>query len=95
MCNCLKEVSAKMETHQKKQIGMEKVYSFENIGFDHQSLIFGSDSGFTGMAIGLPFTIEYWAKKKDGSKATRLTKDTVKVFMTYCPFCGEKLPQTN
>lgn len=94
MCNCIKIVSAKLETKLKKQIGPieHNVYSFDQIGFNHQSLLFGTGE-FTGMAIGLPFSIEFYRKKKDGSRATARTKKEVTIFMTYCPFCGEKYPQ--
>lgn len=93
MCTCLKDVSAKLETKLKKDIGVEKnVYSFDHIGFDNQSFLFG-DNAFTGYVIGLPYSIEYYRKKKDGSRANSRTKKEVKIFMSYCPFCGEKYPQ--
>lgn len=95
MCDCLKVVSDKLEAKLKEDIGpIEKnVYSFDHVGFDNQSLMFSiSGNGFSGYAIGLPFSVQYYRKKKDGSRASTRTKKDIKVFMTYCPFCGQKYP---
>lgn len=91
MCNCLKDVTQKMTDRIKGEMNHAKVYSFEHIGFDNEAMLWGPP---IKNAIGLPFTVEYYGKKKDGSRATRRSQYTQKVFMTYCPFCGKKYPNT-
>jgi hypothetical protein len=92
MCNCLKEVSKKLEDHLKAKIKPEKVHSFDRIGFDNECFMLGGNS--LGTAIGLPFHVEYFAKKKDGSRARNATKVKTNLFMSYCPMCGKKYPET-
>lgn len=90
MCNCIKDVKDKLEAHLKEKIKPETVYSYDEIGFDNECFMLNNNS--LGTSIGIPFSIQYFRKKKDGTKANNLTKVKINLFMTYCPMCGEKFP---
>jgi len=79
-----------MEEHLKAQMNLEKVHSFEKAAFDNQKFTFGPS---TEMAIALPFTIQYYAKKPNGERGRNLSKYKHNVFMSFCPFCGAPIPQ--
>lgn len=91
MCTCLKDVAAKVGDKIKEEV-MPRVYSFDDIGFDNTHLVSpdGEVRSAWITAIGLPFTVSFHAKKNNGERAANLSKKTANVFMTYCPFCGEK-----
>jgi hypothetical protein len=90
MCNCISEAKVNLEAHLKAQIKPETVYSYDEIGFDNECFMLGGNT--IGTAIGIPFSIEYYGKKKDGSRSSKLTKVKTNLFPSYCFLCGEKLP---
>lgn len=95
MCDCIKNTAKKLEDHLKGKIKPENVYSYDSIGFDNECIMFSSGGGsksLGGTAIGLPFSISYNQKKKDGTRSERLTTVKTNLFMTYCPICGKKYP---
>ena len=91
MCNCLEKVSKNLEEHLKAKIKPDNVYSYDRIGFDNECFMI--DGNRLGTAIGLPFHVEYFAKKKDGTRARSVTKAKTNLFMSYCPICGKKYPE--
>jgi hypothetical protein len=97
MCTCLKDAAAKLEAHLKKSIKMENVYSFDHIGFDNECIMIHpiGRKWSLGNAVGLPFSIEYHPKTKDGSKSKNSRIVKTNLFMTYCPICGKKYPKAN
>lgn len=90
MCDCIKKVSAKLEERMKDEIGIENVYSYDHIGFDNAAIMFSMKGGLSGTDVGIPFSIKYFRKKKDGSRGANVTTFKQNVFASYCPFCGEK-----
>jgi len=81
----------------KKSIKIQNVYSFDHIGFDNECIMVnvGAGKGTLGNAVGLPFSIEYHPKTKDGEKARNAKIVKTNLFMTYCPMCGKKYPKAN
>lgn len=93
MCNCLKEAAVKLEEHLKAKVRPSDVYSYDHIGFDNECIMFGTQGtkGRLSNAVGLPFSIEYHAKKSDGTKSTRATTLKTNLFMTFCPILRQKI----
>jgi hypothetical protein len=92
MCNCIKDVSEKLDAHLRAKVKPNDVDSFEHSGFDNECFMLNKSPNI-GTAIGIPYSIGFYRKKKDGSRAQSLTKLKTNLFMSYCPMCGEKYPE--
>jgi hypothetical protein len=93
MCNCLKEVSEKLEMRLKDKIEMKNVYSFDHIGFDNMVFSFGDEKRASmSHVLTIPFSIKYFRKKKDGTRMNNVTTEKTSLSFSFCPFCGKKYP---
>jgi hypothetical protein len=86
MCNCIKEVEKKTSEFLKNKIG-DKIGTIISEEFESKSMLI--DDG--KWILSLPFRLEYYRKKKDGTSETKVLTHTVNIMPTYCPFCGVKL----
>lgn len=93
MCNCLKNVSEKLEARLKEQIGIKNVHSFDHIGFDN--MVFSLEENKMAHILVVPFSIRYFSKKKDGTRANRLTTEKTNLSFAFCPFCGKEYPKND
>jgi len=86
MCNCIKEVEAKLQEYYKDKI---KDNTGEITAFlDGQAWLTGG-----GTVLSIPVTLTYPTCKKDGS--TKIKKKKTLLFAKYCPFCGKEMGVTN
>ena len=87
-CNCqketLKRVTEKLEASANEAEG-GKIEGF-SADWENKSFILSGPSA--GVHVPMKVAYEYQGFKVNGQKKQRLTKDTVSLFMTYCPFCG-------
>ncbi len=84
-CNCFNEVSLKMRARAKE--ALDPGDELAHADFAGRVLIL-ANGDFCDVA--LPFEIRYHKKLRNGEVSQRLTKADTKVFMNFCPFCGEK-----
>lgn len=81
-CNCFNEGLEKVKAHIQKAAG--DITEFSANWKDYSYFIDGGDH----IPVNPKVEYEYRGVKKDGSAKARLTKDTISIFVRYCPFCG-------
>lgn len=86
MCNCQTEVLERVSNKIKTDI-LPKNAMPETVVIDWENKAFTSK----GLVVGLPVAYEYQREKANGDVYKNKNKGTVSMFMSYCPFCGEKL----
>lgn len=85
MCNCQNEVLERVSNKIKSDL-LPKNTIPETVVIEWENRAFTSK----GMQIGLPVRYEYQKEKSNGEPYKNKNSDKVNLFMTYCPFCGEK-----
>ena len=83
-CNCITEVAAKIKDKTGYSNREVKGYKIEDGRREHSSF-------YPFSRIYSLFIITSVFTKKDGT-TSRPKKDTISIFYTYCPFCGQKFP---
>ncbi|HCP22321.1 hypothetical protein [Spongiibacter sp.] len=91
-CKCFDEVLGKVTDNLKGQLPENEAASFE-AEWQNKSIVLGEKELTT--KIGLPISYEFQKIKKSGEPYKNLTKDSIKVMMIYCPFCGESLKKSD
>jgi len=86
MCNCIKKTEARLLEHLREKYPDRIINMDHDDGLQNQAFTFGEGSGENKIYI--DFFSHYTFKKKDGSQSVS-KKDTVRMFFTFCPFCGE------
>ena len=84
-CTCFDDLLEKVKTHIKSKLPentTEFYAEYENVSF----VLASGDFPLVNPRI----KYEYRQMKRDGSPAKNLTKDSVTMFCSYCPFCGRK-----
>ena len=87
-CKCFDEILEKVTENLKGQLPEREAASFD-AEWQNKSIVLGEKELTT--RIGLPISYEFQKIKKSGEPYKNLTKDSIKVMMSYCPFCGESL----
>ena len=92
----MQDAAVKLEEKMKSTLKLDRVHSFASSGFDNECFMINMNKGedALGTAVGIPFSVAFYAKKKDGTRASKLTTKTINLFMSYCPICGKKLPKS-
>lgn len=90
MCNCLKEVSKKMEAQIKSNIEQKsKIAEYDDtVGF-----LENEGFGMSGTVLFLPFTVRYKRKKVNGETEQNWQTQKNNVMISFCPFCGTKIDE--
>lgn len=86
MCNCINEAFDKIKSAiiEKLPDGVvDNTLSFEMAG--HVFRLDGSSNCLPAMTV----NYEYKLIKRDGTVPKNLKKDSLSVFGSHCPFCGE------
>ncbi|MBB5320444.1 hypothetical protein [Marinobacter oulmenensis] len=89
-CKCFDEVLAKVANKLRGRIPESESASFK-ADWQNKTIVFGEEELTT--KIGLPISYEFQKIKKSGEPHKNLTKDSINVFMNYCPFCGTSLKE--
>ncbi|HFD4079508.1 hypothetical protein P3632_22015 [Vibrio parahaemolyticus] len=84
-CNCFEENLNKIKEHIKEDLPSD-ITEFK-ANWDGAAFILSGDR----VPVNPKVNYEFRGTKRDGSPAKRLTKVSVRVFCSYCPFCGRKL----
>ncbi len=88
MCNCLKEISEKVEERIKSEIESKStVASYDSpAGFlDNEGFAFSG-----GDLLFMNYYVKYKRKKVNGSPEVNFTTKKTAVVLSYCPFCGKE-----
>lgn len=84
-CTCFNDVLEKVKTHIREKLPADATEfdaEWENVSF----VLASGDFPLVNPRI----KYEYRQMKRDGSPAKNLTKDSLTMFCSYCPFCGRK-----
>lgn len=84
-CTCFDDVLERVKTHIKAKLP-ENATEFE-ANWKHMSFVV---SGGDYSPVNPQIDFSYRQMKRDGSPAKNLTKDSISMFCSYCPFCGRK-----
>lgn len=84
-CTCFKDNLARIEEHVRKDLP-GNITEFK-ASWAGEAFFFSGDR----VPVNPSVNYEYRDVKKDGSPAKRLTRKSVSIFCSYCPFCGRKL----
>lgn len=89
-CKCLEQAKEKLHNHLMQGVpeGSKIGGIFDGTGWDNEVMSFGKDAGIHVM---LNYKLAFRPRKKNGELANNYTRKEVKLKMTYCPMCGEKL----
>jgi hypothetical protein len=82
-CNCFDESLEKVKAHVQKSIG-DNATEFSASWEGYSYFIDGGDH----IPVNPKVNYQYRGVKRDGSAKTKLTKDTISIFVRFCPFCG-------
>jgi len=94
MCECIKNTSAKLLEHvstnrPEKNVEVEELDYSQ--GLQNTAFMMNDDKDkfdITGTQLYTEFHYRFSFEKKDGSRS-RAKLEKVKMFFTYCPFCGK------
>lgn len=90
MCNCRKELTAKLLENAKNQLPNSTGHSVEIEGF---AFAITPKLGVIGRGY-MPVTVTHTVKnKRTGIEKRKVEK--VRLLASYCPFCGEKQSNEN
>jgi len=84
-CDCLKTFLAKITENLKGQLSEKESATFR-AEWQNAALIFEGNAMV--MKVSVPVAYNYQRFKKSGEPHKNLTRDTVNMLMSYCPFCG-------
>lgn len=85
MCDCIHKTEERLLAHLKEKYPEREITVDSDDGLQNQAFTF-SDGGKTKLYI--DFFSHYTFEKKDGSRSVT-KKDSVKMFFSFCPFCGQ------
>lgn len=85
-CECFERVSNKMKARVVDTLGGE-IHTMDECRFDGAVYVLAEGDH---APVWLNYIIRYFAKKKNGERAARLTNADTKIAIIYCPFCGTK-----
>lgn len=85
-CNCFKEVGDRMKARVLQKLATE-CHTMDECDFDGRVFVL-ANGDFA--PVWLNYRVRYYQRKKDGSRAARLTNADTKIAVNFCPFCGTK-----
>jgi hypothetical protein len=89
-CNCMETV---LENAQKKVLDKAPNHLPDTFKVRWKNSFFVLGGHKTREAVALPVNVKYRQVKNSGEPYKNITSDTINVFMSYCPFCGESLDE--
>ncbi len=87
-CNCFDEGLGRAKAHIKDSLpetAIDLLVTWESCAF-----FFSGDH----VQVNPKLNISYRKIKKDGTPARNLTKDSMTILCSYCPFCGRELDKS-
>lgn len=88
MCDCKKQILAKIRADQSTRLPAHDPKTLR-VGFENQMIRFdGSEND-----VSVPVQVSYRKLKSDGTPHKSDKRDTLSMFMSHCPFCGQKYPE--
>ncbi len=84
-CKCFDQVIEKVNEQLKQQLPEKESETFRS-RWKNQSIFL--QAGAMSEKVALPIEYEYQKFKKSGEAYKNITRDSISVTMSYCPFCG-------
>lgn len=84
-CNCFEETRNKAKEHIRAKLP-EDIVDF-SVSWKDSAIFFSGDH----VPVNPSLEVTYRKIKKDKIPAKNLTKDSIGIMCSYCPFCGRKL----
>ncbi|ROV60184.1 hypothetical protein EGH82_10290 [Vibrio ponticus] len=84
-CNCFEETLGKIKGHLESQLPVGATEF--NASWKGAALFFSGDR----VPVNPEIAYQYRAMRRKQTPAKNLTKKTVGIMCSYCPFCGRKL----
>ena len=81
-CNCIKTVPEKVVDYKTKKQNYPRGFKIVETSWEHSSI-------YPKARLYVNFIIQSTFTKVDGTES-KPRNDTIAIFFTYCPFCGEK-----
>lgn len=86
MCNCINDKLEKTKVRIIQELPECADKSTFRASFLNEVPRFNSKKPDVSLVVGY----QYYKNKNDGARYKQITKGTVNLAMSYCPFCGEK-----
>jgi len=87
-CECFTKTLKRVNEKLKAQL-FEKEAATLNAEWQNAAIIFEENT--VVMNVSVPVSYNYQKFKKSGEPHKNVTKDTINILMSYCPFCGGNL----
>ncbi len=84
-CKCFGVILEKVTENLRNQLPEKEQESFK-ARWENEALVMEDNS--MALKVGIPVSYEYQKLKKSGEPMKNRTRDSVKLLMSYCPFCG-------